>query len=609
MHKSQGHSLFLYCIALACNNKISLDKSYNYTYIIGMYIATIPNRTSPPAILLREGYREGGKVKTRTLANITHWPTEKIEAFRQLLQGTRMIPASSVFTIQRSLPHGHVAAVLGTLRRIGLDRIIASRRTYYRDLVIAMIVARIIDPCSKLATARGLGEETAFTTLGETLGVESAGEDDLYEAMDWLLMRQPVIEVKLAKRHLHEGTLVLYDVTSTYFEGRKCPLAKLGHNRDGKKNKLQIVFGLLCNIDGCPVAVEVFDGNTGDPSTLAPQIQKLRKRFCLKRVVMVGDRGMLTDTRIREELEPVDGLDWITALRGSTLKQLVESGVLQLSLFDEQDMAEITSDQYPGERLIVCKNPFLAEDRTRKREELLQATENELNKIVEATQRAKRRLKGADKIGLRVGRVLGKFKMAKHFRIKITDDSFQYERDTVRIAQEAALDGIYIIRTSLPAETMNTENTVRAYKNLSVVERAFKSFKTLDLNVRPIHHRLANRVRSHVFICMLAYYVEWHMRKSLAPVLFDDDDKPTADALRSSIVAPAKRSTRAQRKASTKKTDDNMPVHSFQTLLKDLATITKNRIKPKMEEAIPFEQITQPTSLQQKILHLLEVHL
>lgn len=574
-----------------------------------MYIATIPNRTSPPAILLREGYREGGKVKTRTLANITHWPTEKIEAFRQLLQGTHMIPASSVFTIQRSLPYGHVAAVLGTLRRIGLDRIIASRRTYYRDLVIAMIVARIIDPCSKLATARGLSEETAFTTLGETLGVESAGEDDLYEAMDWLLMRQPAIETKLAKRHLHEGTLVLYDVTSTYFEGRKCPLAKLGHNRDGKKNKLQIVFGLLCNIEGCPVAVEVFDGNTGDPSTLAPQIQKLRKRFGLKRVVMVGDRGMLTDTRIREELEPVDGLDWITALRGSTLKQLVESGVLQLSLFDEQDMAEIISDQYPGERLIVCKNPFLAEDRTRKRKELLQATENELNKIVEATQRVKRRLKGADKIGLRVGRVLGKFKMAKHFRIKITDDSFQYERDTARIAQEAALDGIYIIRTSLPAETMNTENTVRAYKNLSVVERAFKSFKTLDLNVRPIHHRLAKRVRSHVFICMLAYYVEWHMRKSLAPVLFDDDDKPTADALRSSIVAPAKRSTRAQRKASTKKTDDNMPVHSFQTLLKDLATITKNRIKPKMEEAIPFEQITQPTSLQQKILHLLEVHL
>jgi len=577
---------------------------------VAMYIDTVPNRKSPPCILLRESYRKQGKICKRTFANLTSWPPEVVEGLRiLLLGGTAVGNLEDAFDVVRSLPHGHVAAVLGTVRRIGLDSIIASRRTYYRDLVIAMIVARVIDPCSKLATARGLGKETAFTTLGETLGVESAGEDDLYEAMDWLLMRQPAIEVKLAKRHLHEGTLVLYDVTSTYFEGRKCPLAKLGHNRDGKKNKLQIVFGLLCNVEGCPVAVEVFDGDTGDPSTLAPQIQKVRKRFGLKRVVMVGDRGMLTDTRIREELEPVDGLDWITALRGSTLKQLVESGVLQLSLFDKQDMAEITSEQYPGERLIVCKNPFLAEDRTRKREELLQATENELNKIVEATQRAKRRLKGADKIGLRVGRVLGKFKMAKHFRIKITDDSFQYERDTPRIAQEAALDGFYIIRTSLPADTMNTENTVRAYKNLSVVERAFKSFKTLDLNVRPIHHRLANRVRSHVFICMLAYYVEWHMRKALAPALFDDDDKSTAEALRSSIVASAKRSTRAQRKASTKKTDDNMPVHSFQTLLKDMATITKNRIKPKLPGNDTFDRITQPTPLQKKVFDLIHVQL
>jgi len=574
-----------------------------------MYIATIPNRTSSPAILLRAGYREEGKVKTRTLANITHWPPEKIEALRQLLRGKSLIPASGAFEIQRSLPHGHVVAVLGTMRRIGLDSIIASRRTRQRELVVAMIVARIIDPCSKLATARGLGKETAFSTLGEMLDVESADEDELYEAMDWLLVRQAAIEAKMAKRHLSEGTLVLYDVTSTYFEGRTCPLAKFGHNRDGKKNKPQIVFGLLCNVEGCPVAVEVFDGDTGDPSTLATQIQKLRKRFRLNRVVMVGDRGMLTDTRIQKELKPVGGLDWITALRGSTLKQLVESGDLQLSLFDEQDMAEITSEQYPEERLIVCKNPFLACERTRKREELLQATENELNKIVEATQRAKRRLKCADKIGIRVGKVMGKFKMAKNFRIKITDDSFQHERDTARIAREAALDGIYIIRTSLPAETMNTENTVRAYKNLSVVERAFKSFKTMDINVRPIHHRLANRVRSHVFLCMLAYYVEWHMRKSIAPVLFDDDDKSNGDALRSSVVAPAQRSQRAQRKASTKRTDDMMPVHSFQTLLKDLATIAKNRIKPKMEEAIPFEQITQPTSLQKKILHLLGVHL
>ncbi len=594
---------------LACNIKYILDNDIEYAYIVVMYIATIPNRTSPPAILLREGYREGGKVKTRTLANITHWPAEKIEALRQLLRGTFLIPASEAFEIQRSLPHGHVAAVLGSLRRICLDRIIASRRTRRRDLVVAMIVARIIDPCSKLATVRGMESDTAFTTLGETLGVESVGEDDLYEAMDWLLVRQPVIETRLAERHLSEGTLVLYDVTSTYLEGRTCPLAQLGYSRDGKKKKLQIVFGLLCNDEGCPVAVEVFDGDTGDPSTLAAQIRKIRGRFGLKRVVLVGDRGMLTDARIREELKPVDGLEWITALRGSALKQLVESGDLQLSLFDEKDMAEITSEQYPEERLIVCKNPLLAEKRARTREALLLATEGELKKIVKATQRTKWRLKGSDKIGLRVGRVLGKFKMAKHFRITITDDLFKYERDTARIAQEAALDGIYIIRTRLTAETMNTENTVRAYKNLSVVERAFRSMKTMDIKVRPIHHRLAHRVRSHVFLCMLAYYVEWHMRKSLAPVLFDDDDTSAGDALRTSVVAPAQRSIRARRKASIKRTEDGMPVHSFQTLLKDLATITKNHIKPKLKGAIPFVQLTQPTSLQQKILHLLNVNL
>ena len=394
--------------------------------LIVMYIDIVPNRKSPPCILLRESYRKQGKVCKRTLANLTSWPPEVVEGLRILLRGgTAVDSLEDAFEVVRSLPHGHVAAVLGTMGRIGLDRIIASRRTYNRDLVIAMIVARIIDPCSKLATARRLGEETAFTTLGETLGVESASKDDLYEAMDWLLQRQPEIEKAFADRHLREGTLVLYDVTSTYFEGRTCPLAQFGHNRDGKKNKLQIVFGLLCNGEGCPVAVEVFDGDTGDPGTLAPQIQKVRERFGLKRVVMVGDRGILTDTRIRDELKLVDGLDWINALRGSTLKQLVESGDLQLSLFDEKDIAEITSEQYPGERLIVCKNPFLAEDCTRKREELLQATESELNKIVEATQRVKWRLKGADKIVLRVDKVPGKFKMAKHFRIKITDDSFQ----------------------------------------------------------------------------------------------------------------------------------------------------------------------------------------
>lgn len=575
-----------------------------------MYIDTVPNRNSPPCILLRESYRSEGKVRKRTLANLSSWPPELVEGFRILLRGgTAVENGKDVFEIVRSLPHGHIAAVLGTVRRIGLDRIIGSRRTRERDLVLAMIAARITDPCSKLATARGIAEETALSTLGELLDVESAGEDELYGAMDWLLMRQPAIESKLAGRHVSEGTMVLYDVTSTYFEGSHCPLAQFGYNRDKKKGKLQIIFGLVCNAEGCPVAVEVFDGNTSDTRTVASQIGKIRERFGLHRVVIVGDRGMLTDTRIQEDIKPVDGLEWITALKGSSLKKLVESGTLQLSLFDNQDMAEITSDMYPEERLIVCRNPLLASDRARNREQLLQATEHELDKIVEATRRAQRRLKGADRIGIRVGKVLGKFKMAKHFRITITDDSFQYERDTAHIAREAALDGIYIIRTSLTAETISAEDTVRAYKNLSVVERAFRSIKTLDINVRPIHHRLAHRVRSHVLLCMLAYYVEWHMRKSLAPVLFDDDAASEHDAVHTSVVTPAPRSRRARRKASTKRTDDNLPVHSFQTLMKDLAAITKNRIKPKLPGNTMFDQIAKPTVLQQKILDLLEVSL
>lgn len=575
-----------------------------------MYIDTVPNRNSPPCILLRESYRSEGKVRKRTLANLSSWPPELVEGFRILLRGgTAVENGKDVFEIVRSLPHGHIAAVLGTVRRIGLDRIIGSRRTRERDLVLAMIAARITDPCSKLATARGIAEETALSTLGELLDVESAGEDELYGAMDWLLMRQPAIESNLAGHHVSEGTMVLYDVTSTYFEGNHCPLAQFGYNRDKKKGKLQIIFGLVCNAEGCPVAVEVFDGNTSDTRTVASQIGKIRERFGLHRVVIVGDRGMLTDTRIQEDIKPVDGLEWITALKGSSLKKLVESGTLQLSLFDNQDMAEITSDMYPEERLIVCRNPLLASDRARNREQLLQATEHELDKIVEATRRAKRRLKGADRIGIRVGKVLGKFKMAKHFRITITDDSFQYERDTAHIAREATLDGIYIIRTSLTAETISAEDTVRAYKNLSVVERAFRSIKTLDINVRPIHHRLAHRVRSHVLLCMLAYYVEWHMRKSLAPVLFDDDAASEHDAVHTSVVTPAPRSRRARRKASTKRTDDNLPVHSFQTLMKDLAAITKNRIKPKLPGNTMFDQIAKPTVLQQKILDLLEVSL
>jgi hypothetical protein len=575
-----------------------------------MYIEIVPNRNSPPALLLREGWREGKKVRKRTLANLTKWPAGLVEGLRLLLGGGTAVPKfDEAFEVVRSRPHGHVAAVLGTLRRVALERLIAPQPSPQRSLVVAMVVARILDPRSKLATARGLGEETRWSTLGELLEAPSADEEALYAAMDWLVPRQPEIEAKLAKRHLEEGALVLYDVSSTYLEGHTCPLAHWGHSRDGKRDKLQIVFGLLCNREGCPVAVEVFKGNTGDPMTLASQLHKLKERFGLSRVVLVGDRGMITEARIREELKPVQGLDWVTALRAPTIRQLVEAGEIQLSLFDERDRAEIQSSEYPDERLIVCRNPFLAEERAQKREALLQATERELDKIVAATGRTKPRLKGQDRIGLRVGKVLNRFKVGKHFILTITEESFSYQRDAVRIAEEAALDGIYVIRTSVSKEELDTEEIVRAYKDLTGVERAFRSYKTVDLKVRPIYHYLANRVRAHVFLCMLAYYIEWHMRKALAPLLFDDHDKASGQALRGSVVAPAEPSPKAQRKAQTKRTEEGLPVHSFQTLLADLATIIKNRIQPKIPGVEAFDQVTRPTPLQQQALDLLRVRL
>ena len=576
-----------------------------------MHIESVPNRKSHPTILIRQSYREDGKVKKRTIANITHLPPEVIDGIRVLLRGglaVRSLEALEDFELLRSRPHGHVAAVLGALRRIGLPNIIYSRPCRERDLTVAMIVARIIEPTSKLATARQLDQHTLSNTLGELLNLQAADEDELYDAMDWLLKRQEQIEAKLAKRHLSEGCLVLYDVTSTYFEGRKCPLAKLGHSKDGKRDKLQIVFGLLCSGDGCPVAVEVFEGNTSDAATLAPQVKKVRERFGIQRVVWVGDRGMITDARIRDDLRDVEGLDWITALRAPQIRALVQTGSLQLSLFDEQDLAEIRDENYPGERLIACKNPFLAEERARKREDLLLATEADLDKIVAATHRQKRALKGEAKIGLRVGKVMDRFKMAKHFGITISDDSFAYERKVEAIAAEAALDGIYIVRTSVPAEALDAEQTVEAYKSLSQVERAFRSYKTVDLKVRPIFHRLADRVRAHVFLCMLAYYVEWHMREALAPMLFDDEDPRAGDALRASVVGPAQRSPAARRKARTKRTADDMPIHSFKTLLQDLATITSNRIQFRAE-APTFDKVTLPTRIQQRALDLLGVHL
>ena len=569
-----------------------------------MFIDVVPNRTSPPAILLREGYREGGKVKKRTLANLSKLPPEAIEALKRVLAGETLVSTEEHLTIERSLAHGAVAAVVGTIRKLGLEQVLHSRRSAERNRAVALVAGRVLEATSRLALARALDPETATSTLGEVLEVEGVTSDQLYAAMDWLGRGQARIEKKLAARHLKEGTLLLYDVTSTYFEGRSCPLAALGHNRDGKKGKLQIVVGLLCAGDGCPVAVEVFPGNTSDSTTLASQILKVRERWGLTQVVWVGDRGLLTDARIDAELRPVEGLEWITALRAPAIGALVDGGDLQLSLFDERDLFELRSSDYPGERLVACRNPLLAEERARKREALLRSTERELEKVAAATRREKRRLVGADRIGLRVGKVLGKYKVAKHFVLDISDDGFTYHRNDERIRDEARLDGVYVIRTSVPAETMDAEDVVLRYKDLSGVEWGFRHLKTVHLEVRPIRHRLDERVRAHAFVCMLAYYVVWHMRRALAPLLFQDDDPAAAEAERRSVVAPARRSPRARRKAETKRTDDGFPVHSLETLLGDLATLTNNRMR---FGRATFHQVARPTPLQKRAFDLLDV--
>jgi transposase len=572
-----------------------------------MYVETVPNRDSRPAILLREGWREGRRVRKRTLANLSDWSPQKVQALRRLLRDEPLVAPSEAFAIQRSRPHGHVAAVWATLKKLGLDRLLAARRSPERDRAVALIVSRVLAPDSKLATARALDAESATSTLGETLGLETVEAEDLYQAMDWLGARQAKIEKALAERHLHEGTLVLYDVSSSYFEGRTCPLAAIGHSRDGKKGSLQIVFGLLCNADGCPVAVEVYAGNTGDPTTLQDQIEKVRNRFRLSRVVFVGDRGLLTSARIREELAPVEGLDWVSALRAEQIRKLAEEdGPLQPSLFDQTDLAEIRHPDFPGERLIACMNPLLAAERARKREDLLQATERELEKIAVATRREKRALRGQDKIGLRVGKVLGRFKMAKHFEITITETAFAYARKAEAIEAEARLDGLYVLRTSVAKTVLGAEDTVRAYKDLAKVERAFRCLKTVDLHVRPIHHRLEERVRTHVFLCMLAYYVEWHLRRAWAPLLFAEDDPADAAQRRGSPVKPARRSASAEAKAYTKKTPEGDTVHRFRGLLDHLATLTKNTIQP-TGDLPSFDRLTVPTPLQQKAFDLLEV--
>lgn len=570
-----------------------------------MFIETVPNRNSPPCILLRETFRSEGKVKHRTLANFSKLPAHVISGIRSLLkaQPAPLAAGTGAFRIQRSLPHGHVAAVLSAMSSLGIASLLGSKKSPERQLCLALIASRILSPGSKLAASRTLRAQTASDTLAQECGLpEDIHENDLYAAMDWLLPRQARIEKALSRRHLQEGALVLYDLTSSYFEGTTCPLAKLGHNRDGKKGKLQVEYGLLCNASGVPVAVEVFEGHIADPMTLGPQIQKARSRFGIKKLVLVGDRGMITQARIDEELRDIEGLGWITALRSSAILKLADQKLIEPSLFDQTNLAQIHSPDFPGERLMVCRNPLLARSRAHKREGLLAATEKQLAKIHAATQRVKNPLRGKGAIGLKLGRIINKHKMAKHFLLTITDAGFTAQRRAESIAREAAVDGIYVVRTSVSEDLLSASETVERYKDLSLVENAFRSIKTVDLKVRPIHHRDAGRVRCHIFLCLLAYYVEWHMRSALKSVLFDDED---TKAPRADVVAKKRPSPSARDKTKTKRTPEGAPVHSFQTLLKDLATLCRNTIVSSLPGNPSWQQDTVATPHQQNILHLL----
>jgi len=576
-----------------------------------MYVAVIPNRGSPPAILLRKSYREGGKTKNRTLANLSDWPAERIELLRAVLRGDKLLPASAAIEIVRALPHGHVLAALASAQAIDLDTLLPRRAPQRRrDLARALIIARLLDPAAKLATARMLDPATAGHSLGEMLALGKVTAKEIYATLDWLGTEQSFIEASLARRHLKDGALLLYDVTSTYLEGRCCELACHGYSRDGRPDRPQLVIGLMCAANGCPIAVEVFEGNTADPKTLAPQIDKLKQRFRLQRLVMVGDRGMLTSARIDATLRPA-GLDWITALRAPAIKALAaEGGPLQPSLFDHRDMAEIASPDFPGERLVVCRNPLLADERARKRSELLAATEKDLARLQARVQRQRQPLRGAAAIGTALGAVMRRRKMAKHFTTIITDDSFRFARNDAAITAEAALDGIYVLRTNLPATQSDTAATVRAYKSLAGVEHAFRSMKTVDLELRPVFHWTAPRVRAHVLLCMLAYYLEWHMRQRLAPLLFDEADPAGHDAARTSPVAKAIPSPATRQKAARKRTDpadgDTLPVHSFRTLLADLATLTRNVVRLGRNQLTTL--LATPTKVQSRAFDLLGVN-
>lgn len=549
--------------------------------------------------LLRRSYREDGKVKNETLGNLSHLPEALIDIIRRSLQGETFVPVSQAFEVVRSRAHGHVQAVALAMQRLGLASVIASQPSRERDLVLAMVAARIVQPDTKLATCR----RWHCSSLAEDFGVTDATEDDLYAAMDWLLARQDAIEHKLATRHLREDALVLYDLSSSYFEGSTCPLAKRGYSRDGRPGTLQVNHGLLTDARGCPVAVSVFEGNTSDSLTFLPAVQRVRERFGLPQVVMVGDRGMVSQKAI-DELRGQGGIDWITALKSVSIRGLVEQGHLQLGLFDQRNLAEITSPEYPGERLVACRNDALAQLRAHKRESLLQATEALLAQVLASVQAG--RLTGQDKIGVQVGRVINRHKVAKHFELSIAETTLGWARRQDAIEAEAALDGLYVIRTSLEAQRMDAPSCVRSYKALSNVERAFRSLKTMDLKVRPIHHRLAERVRAHILLCMLAYYVEWHMRQAWAPLMFADTDQ-AAKATRDP-VAPAKRSAAAQRKAQSKVIDDGQPAHSFATLMAEMATIVRNTCRtPSADPDAPtFELLTTATAHQQRALALIQ---
>ena len=568
-----------------------------------MYIETVPNRGSPPAILLREARREGKKIVKRTLANLSHWPGEQVEAFRLLLRGERLVPAGELFRVERTLPHGHVEAILGMIEKLGLDTVIASKRCRERDLILAMIVERLIHPRSKLANTRQWNE----TTLSEELSVANVDVDELYDALDWLLARQSRIERKLASRHLEEGGLVLYDVSSSYYEGHACPLARRGHDRDGRKGLPIIVYGVMTDRRGCPVTVQVYPGNTGDPTTVADQVDKLRKKFGLSNVVLVADRGMLTQARI-DQLKDYPGLGWISALRSGSIRKLMEQGYLQRSLFDRQNLAEIRSPEFPGERLMACYNPLLADQRRRKREELLAATEIKLQAIAAEVAKRKRKLLSKDRIGVKLGRVIDRYKMAKHFEWTIEEGRFRWHRREESIRAEAELDGIYVIRTSEPESRLSAEDTVRNYKSLAQVERVFRCMKGTDLRVRPIYHHTEEHVRAHIFLCLLAYYVEWHLRAAWSPVLFQDEELPQARQTRDA-VAPAQASAKAKAKKAERHTADGLPAQSFDSLLMHLASRTRNLCRLSSQPSgAGLTQITEATPLQTRAMELLELY-